>query len=118
MLVSDITSLSSRSRVCLQSTVVDLASGVLELDSDMADITQSLPTESMLGGEEDGDLLPEETGGKLGGLVSMEHDGVSASGHIASSLGINPHTLQVEPQETHRLSDQVLFPVCSAPADR
>ncbi|XP_072230778.1 nuclear pore complex protein Nup98-Nup96 isoform X2 [Leuresthes tenuis] len=78
-----------------QSTAVDLASGVAELDSDMADITQSLPTESMLGGEEDGELLPEETDGKLGALVSMEHDGVSASGHIASSLGINPHTLQI-----------------------
>ncbi|KAM4544989.1 nuclear pore complex protein Nup98-Nup96 isoform 2-T3 [Odontesthes bonariensis] len=81
-----------------QSTVVDLASGVAELDSDMADITQSLPTESMLGGEEDGDLLPEDMdvmGGKPGAFVSVEHDGVSASGHIASSLGINPHTLQI-----------------------
>uniref|UniRef100_A0AAQ5XIS9 Nuclear pore complex protein Nup98-Nup96 n=1 Tax=Amphiprion ocellaris TaxID=80972 RepID=A0AAQ5XIS9_AMPOC len=61
-----------------QSTVVmDLPGGVSELDSDMADITQSYPTDSMLRGEED------------------EHDGVSTSGHIASSFGINPHTLQI-----------------------
>uniref|UniRef100_A0A3P8S8C0 Nuclear pore complex protein Nup98-Nup96 n=1 Tax=Amphiprion percula TaxID=161767 RepID=A0A3P8S8C0_AMPPE len=61
-----------------QSTVVmDLPGGVSELDSDMADITQSYPTDSVLGGEED------------------EHDGVSTSGHIASSFGINPHTLQI-----------------------
>lgn len=88
--------------MCLQSTVVvDLPGGVAELDSDMADITQSFPMESMLGGEEDGDLLLGEmdtTGGKLGGLTSAEHDGISASGHMASSLGINPHTLQVEPR--------------------
>uniref|UniRef100_A0A8D3BN44 Nuclear pore complex protein Nup98-Nup96 n=1 Tax=Scophthalmus maximus TaxID=52904 RepID=A0A8D3BN44_SCOMX len=43
--------------------------GVAELDSDMADITQS--------------------------LTLAEHDGISASSHIASSLGINPHTLQI-----------------------
>lgn len=82
-----------------QSTVVvDLPGGMAELDSDMADITQSFPTESMLGGEEDGELLAGEmdtSGGKLGGLLSAEHDGISASSHIASSLGINPHTLQI-----------------------
>ncbi|XP_038564772.1 nuclear pore complex protein Nup98-Nup96 isoform X4 [Micropterus salmoides] len=82
-----------------QSTVVmELPGGVAELDSDMADITQSFPTESMLGGEEDGDLLGglmDTAGGKLGGLISAEHDGVSASSHMASSLGINPHTLQI-----------------------
>ncbi|XP_044227526.1 nuclear pore complex protein Nup98-Nup96 isoform X2 [Thunnus albacares] len=82
-----------------QSTVVvDLPGGVAELDSDMADITQSFPTESTLGGEEDGDLLVgdmDTTAGKLGGLISAEHDAVSASSHIASSLGINPHTLQI-----------------------
>uniref|UniRef100_A0A665U9W5 Nuclear pore complex protein Nup98-Nup96 n=1 Tax=Echeneis naucrates TaxID=173247 RepID=A0A665U9W5_ECHNA len=55
-----------------QSTVIDLPSGVGELDSDMADITQV----------------------KHGGLMS-EHDGVSASSHIASTLGINPHILQI-----------------------
>ncbi|XP_008302611.1 nuclear pore complex protein Nup98-Nup96 isoform X2 [Stegastes partitus] len=83
-----------------QSTVVvDLPSGVSELDSDMADITQSFPTDSVLGGEDDGGDLPagemDTMAGKLGGLTSVEHDGVSASGHIASSLGINPHTLQI-----------------------
>lgn len=69
-----------------------------ELDSDMADITQSLPAESMLGGEDDGELPLGETDMsfvKLGGVVSSEHDCMSASSHIASSLGINPHTLQV-----------------------
>ncbi|XP_029303435.1 nuclear pore complex protein Nup98-Nup96 isoform X3 [Cottoperca gobio] len=79
-----------------QSTVVvDLPGGMAELDSDMADITQSFPTESMLGGEEDSELLAGEMGGKLGGLISAEHDVVSASSHMASSLGINPHTLQI-----------------------
>lgn len=65
-----------------------------ELDSDMADITQSI-----LGGEEDVELPAVEMdtfSGKLDGLISAEHDGISASSHIASSLGINPHTLQVE----------------------
>lgn len=70
-----------------------------ELDSDMADITQSLPADSMLGGEDDGELPLGDTDvafGKLGGVVSAEHDCISASSHIASSLGINPHTLQVK----------------------
>ncbi|XP_075888144.1 nuclear pore complex protein Nup98-Nup96 isoform X4 [Nelusetta ayraudi] len=69
----------------------------LQLDSDMADITQSLPAESVLGGEED-DLQPwdmDAAGGRLGGFLPPEHDAVSASSHIASSLGINPHTLQI-----------------------
>uniref|UniRef100_A0A8P4GAQ5 Nuclear pore complex protein Nup98-Nup96 n=1 Tax=Dicentrarchus labrax TaxID=13489 RepID=A0A8P4GAQ5_DICLA len=64
------------------TVVVDLPGGVAELDSDMADITQNFPMDSMLGGEEDS-------------LISTEHDGVSASSHMASSLGINPHTLQI-----------------------
>ncbi|XP_030009728.1 nuclear pore complex protein Nup98-Nup96 isoform X3 [Sphaeramia orbicularis] len=87
-----------------QSTVVmDLPSGVAEVDSDMADITQSFPTESMLGGEQEGDLSGggltagemDMTSSQLGGLISAEHDSLSASTHIASSLGINPHTLQI-----------------------
>uniref|UniRef100_A0A674BPF4 Nuclear pore complex protein Nup98-Nup96 n=1 Tax=Salmo trutta TaxID=8032 RepID=A0A674BPF4_SALTR len=49
-----------------------------EVDSDMADITQDAPGESMLG-EEEGE----------------KHNLVSASSQIASSLGINPHTLQI-----------------------
>ncbi|XP_028276799.1 nuclear pore complex protein Nup98-Nup96 isoform X2 [Parambassis ranga] len=80
------------------AAVVDLPGGFAELDSDMADITQTLPTDSMLGGEEDGDLLPGEMdtmGGKLGGLPSVVHDCISTSSHMASSLGINPHTLQI-----------------------
>lgn len=93
-----------------QSTsVVDLAGSMAELDSDMADITQGFPTESMLGGEDEGDLLVvdmDTTGGKLGGLISAEHVGVSASSQIVSALGINPHTLQVESEHrsTHRKS--------------
>lgn len=69
----------------------------MELDSDMADITQSLPAESVLSGEDE-DLQPwdvDTTGGRLGGFVTQEQDSISASSHIASSLGINPHTLQV-----------------------
>ncbi|KAM7397467.1 hypothetical protein PAMA_005657 [Pampus argenteus] len=81
-----------------QSTVVvDLPGSVAELDSDMADITQGFPTESMLG-VEDGDMLATDVdtmSGKLGGLSSVEHDVICASSHIASSLGINPHTLQI-----------------------
>lgn len=80
---------------------VDLMSGVAEFDSDMADITQSNLPESMLGGEEEGALLQGDMNGtspKLGGLVSEEHDSISASTHLASSMGINPHTLQVQPQ--------------------
>lgn len=90
----------------LQSTVVtDLAGTLLELDSDMADITQNVPTESMLGGEGDsGQLLGEEetSAGKLGGLIHVEPDAVSGSSHIASSLGINPHTLQVNSDASTR----------------
>ncbi|XP_031729957.1 nuclear pore complex protein Nup98-Nup96-like [Anarrhichthys ocellatus] len=99
-----------------QSAVaVEITGGVAELDSDMADITQSFPTESMLGGEDD-DLPALETdwtSGKLGGPIPAEHDGVSASGHMASSLGINPHTLQImkaslfaEDEESDMFQDQ------------
>ncbi|XP_068436301.1 nuclear pore complex protein Nup98-Nup96 isoform X3 [Clinocottus analis] len=74
---------------------VELPGGVAGLDSDMADITQSFPTESMLGDDDLPTGTPDWTGGKLGGLMPEEHDGVSVSGHMASSLGINPHTLQI-----------------------
>uniref|UniRef100_A0A3Q1I7K2 Nuclear pore complex protein Nup98-Nup96 n=1 Tax=Anabas testudineus TaxID=64144 RepID=A0A3Q1I7K2_ANATE len=67
------------------TSVVDLAGSMAELDSDMADITQGFPTESMLGGEDEGDLL----------VVDMDTTGVSASSQIVSALGINPHTLQI-----------------------
>lgn len=91
--------------LCLQSTAVDLASGMAELDSDMADITQSVPMESILGAE-DGELPLDDTGlSKLGGEVLADHE-LTGSSHIPSSLGINPHTLQVEPPSRRRtLSD-------------
>uniref|UniRef100_A0A667YSL4 Nuclear pore complex protein Nup98-Nup96 n=1 Tax=Myripristis murdjan TaxID=586833 RepID=A0A667YSL4_9TELE len=60
----------------------ELPGSVAELDSDMADITQSFPAESMLGAEEDG-------------LIPAEQELVSASSQLASSLGINPHALQI-----------------------
>lgn len=82
---------------CLQPALVDLAGGVAELDSDMADITQSVPAESIMGVKEDGELLAAD-------VDVSEHNGVSASSQIASSLGINPHTLQVEPPPTQEVT--------------
>ncbi|CAN9501252.1 unnamed protein product [Ophioblennius macclurei] len=87
-----------------QSIIIDApVGGMAELDSDMADITQSCLSEILPTGEEDGtgggvggEAL-EVTGvsGKLGGSFLAEHDGISTSGHMASSLGINPHALQI-----------------------
>ncbi|KAM9498568.1 nuclear pore complex protein Nup98-Nup96-like isoform 8-T12 [Salvelinus alpinus] len=78
-----------------QSTaVLELLNRVLEVDSDMADITQDAPGESMLG-EEEGESGIGEKGSRLGNVTPTEHDSVSASSQIASSLGINPHTLQI-----------------------
>uniref|UniRef100_A0A8C1PTZ0 Nuclear pore complex protein Nup98-Nup96 n=1 Tax=Cyprinus carpio TaxID=7962 RepID=A0A8C1PTZ0_CYPCA len=75
-----------------QSTaVLELLSRVSELDSDMADITQEHLGDSVLG-EEDGERTLEE---KLRSETPAEHEPVSASSQIASSMGINPHTLQV-----------------------
>lgn len=74
----------------------------MELDSDMADITQSLPAESVLSGEDE-DLQSwdvDMAGSRLGGFIPQEQDSISASSHIASSLGINPHTLQVKNRGT------------------
>uniref|UniRef100_A0A8C2XMT0 Nuclear pore complex protein Nup98-Nup96 n=1 Tax=Cyclopterus lumpus TaxID=8103 RepID=A0A8C2XMT0_CYCLU len=101
---------------------VELPGGVAELDSDMADITQSFPTESMLGGGDDDDLPAcdlDWTNGKLGGLIPAENDGVSASGRMASSLGINPHTLQImkaslfaeDEEESDMIQDQRVMKV-------
>ncbi|KAG9351821.1 hypothetical protein JZ751_023072 [Albula glossodonta] len=71
-----------------QSTaVLDLLSRVSEVDSDMADITQDLPLDSMLEDEDRDSALHEET--------PAEPESVSASTHIASAKGINPHTLQI-----------------------
>ncbi|KAM9388581.1 nuclear pore complex protein Nup98-Nup96 [Phaethornis superciliosus] len=61
-----------------QPPEVEQLGRVVELDSDMADITQEPPLESPL---EDNMLEELET--------------VPASTHIASSLGINPHVLQI-----------------------
>ncbi|XP_029457822.1 nuclear pore complex protein Nup98-Nup96 isoform X2 [Rhinatrema bivittatum] len=62
----------------VQSPVVEQLGRVVELDSDMADITQEQLLETTL--EDDSTGEPEP---------------ISASSHIASSLGINPHTLQI-----------------------
>lgn len=72
-----------------QSTVVlePSPAPVLELDTDMADITQGLPTEGLLGPDHE-----QLCDGELG---QSEHDAISGSAHIASALGINPHTLQI-----------------------
>lgn len=79
--------------------VIDLPGGVAELDSDMADITQSYPTESMLGEGEEVTELPlgeTEMNAKLGGLISAGYENcISASSQLASTLGLNPHALQV-----------------------
>nr|XP_033803270.1 nuclear pore complex protein Nup98-Nup96 isoform X3 [Geotrypetes seraphini] len=61
-----------------QSPVVEQLGRVVELDSDMADITQEQLLETTL--EDDS---------------TEEQEPISASSHIASSLGINPHTLQI-----------------------
>ncbi|XP_055728255.1 nuclear pore complex protein Nup98-Nup96-like isoform X1 [Salvelinus fontinalis] len=74
--------------------VLELLSRMSEVDSDMADITQDAPGESML--EEEGESgMGEEKGSRLGTVTPTEHNPVSASSQIASSLGINPHTLQI-----------------------
>lgn len=51
---------------------------MVELDSDMADITQEAPQEPLLEAN-----------------IMEEQEAVPASAHIASTLGINPHVLQV-----------------------
>uniref|UniRef100_A0A8C6U9S7 Nuclear pore complex protein Nup98-Nup96 n=1 Tax=Neogobius melanostomus TaxID=47308 RepID=A0A8C6U9S7_9GOBI len=101
--------------LCPQSTVVLEPCGApleLELDSDMADITQPLPSES-----------PDQPDHPcLGDIGQSEHAAISGSAHIASSLGINPHTLQVTrkdavPVSAPRLSSvSVPRPALCAPA--
>lgn len=54
---------------------------VVELDSDMADVTQEPPQEPAV----------EDS-------MAEEQEAVPASAHIASTLGINPHVLQVRPR--------------------
>ncbi|XP_054696566.1 nuclear pore complex protein Nup98-Nup96 isoform X3 [Grus americana] len=61
-----------------QTPEVEQLGRVVELDSDMADITQEPPQEPA-----EGDNMMEE------------QEVVPASTHIASTLGINPHVLQI-----------------------
>uniref|UniRef100_A0A8D0HTZ6 Nuclear pore complex protein Nup98-Nup96 n=1 Tax=Sphenodon punctatus TaxID=8508 RepID=A0A8D0HTZ6_SPHPU len=61
-----------------QSPDVEQLGRVVELDSDMADITQEPAQDSVL----------EES-------IADEQELVPASAHIASTLGINPHVLQI-----------------------
>uniref|UniRef100_A0A673ZEP6 Nuclear pore complex protein Nup98-Nup96 n=1 Tax=Salmo trutta TaxID=8032 RepID=A0A673ZEP6_SALTR len=63
----------SQQQVAPQAQSTAVLNRVSEVDSDMADITQDAPGEIMLG----------------------EEEGESSSSQIASSLGINPHTLQI-----------------------
>ncbi|XP_043928758.1 nuclear pore complex protein Nup98-Nup96 [Protopterus annectens] len=66
------------SPVQVQSPPVEQLGRVTELDSDMIDITQEPIPDDMTGDE-----------------IAEEHEPMSASTHIASSLGINPHALQI-----------------------
>lgn len=74
--------------------MLELLSRVSELDSDMADITQEPPADGVLC-EEDDSVLEDDTRMALRVATPAEPEPISASSHIASSLGINPHTLQV-----------------------
>ncbi|XP_078078802.1 nuclear pore complex protein Nup98-Nup96 isoform X2 [Mustelus asterias] len=65
-------------KLLMENTLLQQMGRVAELDSDMADITQEPVPDSFL--DED---------------ITEEQDPVSASSNIASSLGINPHALQV-----------------------
>ncbi|XP_040282604.1 nuclear pore complex protein Nup98-Nup96 isoform X1 [Bufo bufo] len=62
-----------------QSLAEEELGRVLELDSDMADITQEPLLDSAADDQD----------------TTEEQEPVSASSHIASSLGVNPHALQV-----------------------
>ncbi|KAG2456798.1 NUP98 protein, partial [Polypterus senegalus] len=59
---------------------------VAELDSDMADITQEPPLDGMMEDDDSTDMTEKE--------FPADTEPLSTS-HIAASLGINPHTLQV-----------------------
>uniref|UniRef100_A0A803XWG8 Nuclear pore complex protein Nup98-Nup96 n=1 Tax=Meleagris gallopavo TaxID=9103 RepID=A0A803XWG8_MELGA len=61
-----------------QSPEVEQLGRVVELDSDMADVTQEPPQEPAVQDS-----------------VAEEQEAVPASAHIASTLGINPHVLQI-----------------------
>ncbi|XP_077448682.1 nuclear pore complex protein Nup98-Nup96 isoform X1 [Stigmatopora argus] len=70
--------------------LMDPTGAVTELDSDMADVTQSFPVDNVMGDEDDGKLLEVQ-----GEAPGPEQDGVSAFGHMTSLLGLNPHNLQI-----------------------
>ncbi|XP_061658475.1 nuclear pore complex protein Nup98-Nup96 isoform X2 [Syngnathoides biaculeatus] len=74
------------------TAVVDLVGSAVELDSDMADVTQSFPPEAAPADDDD-------DGGELAEVpwdaAGAEREDFSPSGHVASSLGINPHSLQI-----------------------
>ncbi|XP_063806920.1 nuclear pore complex protein Nup98-Nup96 isoform X2 [Pseudophryne corroboree] len=72
-------SLSGRPTPPPQSPGMEQLGHALEMDSDMADITQDQALDSAF---EEHDVMEEQ-------------ELVSASSHIASSLGVNPHALQV-----------------------
>ncbi|KAM9781649.1 nuclear pore complex protein Nup98-Nup96 isoform X2 [Syngnathus typhle] len=74
------------------AVVTDLASGVAELDSDMADVTQGLPAERAPGHI---DNLGPANGPGGAAAADISSPGVSVPNHMVSSLGINPHTLQI-----------------------
>ncbi|KAK3555738.1 hypothetical protein QTP86_028978 [Hemibagrus guttatus] len=74
--------------------VLEFLSRVPELDSDMADITQEPPADGVLF-EEDDSVLEDDTRMALRPATPSEPEPISASSQIASSLGINPHTLQI-----------------------
>ncbi|XP_069748351.1 nuclear pore complex protein Nup98-Nup96 isoform X2 [Narcine bancroftii] len=84
-----------RAPLLQQSSIMQQIGRVAELDTDMADITQ--------------EPIPD---GFLDDDISEEQEPVSASSNIASSLGVDPHTLQVmkvslfsEEEEMDRLPD-------------
>ncbi|CAH2226048.1 nuclear pore complex Nup98-Nup96 isoform X1 [Pelobates cultripes] len=62
-----------------QSDAVQQPSRVLDLDSDMADVTQDQLQDSV--------MEPQE--------FFEEQESISASSHMASTMGVNPHALQV-----------------------
>ncbi|KAM9247526.1 nuclear pore complex protein Nup98-Nup96 isoform 2-T2 [Leptosomus discolor] len=70
--------LNSKPAPQAQTPEVEQLGRVVELDSDMADITQELPPE------------PAAEDSRM-----EEQEAVPASTHIASTLGINPHVLQI-----------------------
>ncbi|TSL04412.1 Nuclear pore complex protein Nup98-Nup96 [Bagarius yarrelli] len=76
------------------AAVLELLSRVPELDSDMADITQEHLADGVLFKEDDS-MLEDDTRMARRPETPAEPEPISASSQIASSLGINPHALQI-----------------------